>query len=1001
MRALFRFTTLVAILLIATSAYPQTTSSLTGTVTSDGNPLPGVAVTVSSPALQGTRTAVTGDGGGYTFPALPPGMYTVKFELSGMQNITRSVLLTLAQTNAVDADMRVGGIAEAITVTAAAPAVLETSGVGTNFSQELISKLPIARNIRQTVLLAPGVNPNGVNQQITINGASSAENVFLVNGVVVNENLRGQPHNLFIEDSIQETSVLTAGISAEYGRFTGGVVSTLTKSGGNDFSGSFRDSLTNPGWTSDVDIAGFTPPADKTNSVYEATLGGRIFRDRLWFFGAGRKANTSVSRNLFQTNIPVTQTFNEKRYEGKLTAQITSKHNVIGSYLDLENIEGNNIFGSVYDLESIVESRSLPNTLQTVFYSGVLTSQLLIEAGWSAKDFAFINSGGRFTDRIGGTWIEDLSTGARANAPVFCGVCTAEERNSNTIGAKGTYFLSTRALGNHTFVGGGDRFEETRIANNYQSASQFQVNARVLVVDGQPYPRFDSTTQLSWRPIFVLTPGTDLASDSIFVNDRWELNQRLSFNVGVRWDRNDAKDSDGTQVSDDSNISPRLGVLYDLRGDGRHRISASVGRYVAKITDGNVGGGAQAAGSPALFTYAYTGPAVNPAGTPNNQLLTKAQALGILFTWFDSIGGTNSTNFIASAYPGFSVTFPESLKSPSTDEVTLGYGVQLVSNAYLRFDAIHREWGDFYSSLLTSPTQKRTPPNGIVNDLTFAVNNDEFIERTYNSVSVQGSWAPGRLNLGGNYTWSKLRGNDVSEGSGTATVRNTPGEIFYPEYLNYANRRPVGFLDQDRRHRLRLWAGYDFVTPIGTINASVIESYDSGFAYSAVGSIDATGRNANFRYTGIPTNPGYTLSAAGTTHDYFFSDRGEFRTDDRLNTDLAISYNLPLFRRLGLFIRGDVLNVFDEQVIVNPSQLNTTIITSRTGGTASGLKAFNPFTETPIECPQGALASVCTGMGANWQKGPLFGKANSADAFQVADRSLAPLTYRVTLGLRF
>jgi len=147
------------------------------------------------------------------------------------------------------------------------------------------------------------VNPNGVNRQITINGGPSYDNVFMVNGVVVNENLRGQPHSLFIEDAIQETAVMTAGISAEYGRFTGGVVSTLTKSGGNNFSGSFRDSLNNPSWTKTADYSGATKGVDTTNQVYEATLGGRVIKDRLWFFGAGRKAKDQPTEVLLSYSL--------------------------------------------------------------------------------------------------------------------------------------------------------------------------------------------------------------------------------------------------------------------------------------------------------------------------------------------------------------------------------------------------------------------------------------------------------------------------------------------------------------------------------------------------------------------------------------------------------------------------------------------------------------------------------------------------------------------------
>src|SRR6266540_3580647 len=103
-----------------------TTSSLSGNVTTDGKALPGVTVTVSSPALQGTRTAVTGEAGGYNFPSLPPGAYTVAFELEGMNKMNKKTTLTLAQPAHVDVEMRVAGVSEAITVTASAPAVLET-----------------------------------------------------------------------------------------------------------------------------------------------------------------------------------------------------------------------------------------------------------------------------------------------------------------------------------------------------------------------------------------------------------------------------------------------------------------------------------------------------------------------------------------------------------------------------------------------------------------------------------------------------------------------------------------------------------------------------------------------------------------------------------------------------------------------------------------------------------------------------------------------------------
>src|SRR5688572_32356498 len=101
-----------------------TTGTLVGTVTSGGTPIPGVLVTISSPSLQGTRTAVTGVGGGYHFQSLPPGTYTLRFELEGMQQVTKTATVVLAQNSRMDADLRMAAAAESLTVTASAPAVI-------------------------------------------------------------------------------------------------------------------------------------------------------------------------------------------------------------------------------------------------------------------------------------------------------------------------------------------------------------------------------------------------------------------------------------------------------------------------------------------------------------------------------------------------------------------------------------------------------------------------------------------------------------------------------------------------------------------------------------------------------------------------------------------------------------------------------------------------------------------------------------------------------------
>ena len=168
----------------------------------------------------------------------------------------------------------VGGTADVLT---------QTAQVATNFKQDLVARLPTNRDINSYLLLAPAVHPTGPRGAYSIAGSVSYENLFLVNGVTVNENLRGQANDLYIEDAIQETNIATAGVSAEYGRFSGGVVNVVTKSGGNQFTGSFRETFTTTiGATPCEDTAIAADPRTKSPREQlvptRSTVGGPVLR---------------------------------------------------------------------------------------------------------------------------------------------------------------------------------------------------------------------------------------------------------------------------------------------------------------------------------------------------------------------------------------------------------------------------------------------------------------------------------------------------------------------------------------------------------------------------------------------------------------------------------------------------------------------------------------------------------------------------------------------------
>jgi outer membrane receptor protein involved in Fe transport len=980
---------LAAVLLVGLPVFAQTTANLTGTVTLDGNPIPGVTVTIASPQLQGVRTAVTESNGNYNFGALPPGDYTVTFEMESMQKSTKQVRVGVAQTARIDAQMRLASVAEAITVTASAPAVLETTEVQSNIDARLVEELPLGRTLLGTVSLAPGVTATGPSGATTISGAPSFENLFLVDGATVNENLRGQPHDLFIEDAIQETTVLTGGVSAEFGRFTGGVVTAITKSGGNEFSGSLRDTLNKADWTATSPL-GEAQPHGKALGTYEGTLGGRIIRDRLWFFAAGRYFKRDTPAFFADSTTPYSQSRKQSREELKLTGQITSKHSLTVSGLNIKDDQLNNAFpsaASIYDPSALDVSRSTPNSFITAHYSGVITNNFLIEANAARKHFAFVGSGGDAVgDVVNGTNLVDATNGFYAGSPTFCGACRNESRNNQNWTLKGTYYLNSKTFGTHNVVAGYDNWKSSRASDNHQSASDFTFYTYAPFerdANGQTLVSVPSGGGLFiYWPILQATRGTDFRTKSVFANDKWDFNNHLSFNVGARYDKNIGEDGSGARTVDDSRFSPRLGLNYDVLGNGRVRLNASYSEYVAAIAE-SVGDTASPAGTPSLLYWVYYGPDI--------PYKPQFSALADAFAWFNSTGGIHNPDVAGGQTNGISkVILNGSLGSPYTREITVGGGFQIGTKGFFRTDLIHRNWKNFYATTRSlAYGQVFDPLAGQPLDLGVVSNSDDFT-RKYDAAQFQVSYAlPYRINVGGNYTYSKLKGNINEETSGSGPVStSTPAD--YAEYDGYANANPTGYLAEDQRHKVRGWLSYDQPTPFGSFNFSLLERFDSGSPYSAIGTIDPRCRpSATNAATCVRiANPGYAVPP--TTNTYFFSSRGAYHWDNVEATDLAINYDAPQIGRVQIYVQTELRNAFNRQAVVSG---NTTVLTARDASCrqANGLKCFyfNPFTDTPVE-------------GVNYVKGANFGKPQTPTTFiGAAGDFQLPRTFLVSFGLKF
>ncbi|HEY7446327.1 MAG TPA: carboxypeptidase-like regulatory domain-containing protein, partial [Vicinamibacterales bacterium] len=276
---------------------------LTGTVTDEsGGVLPGTTVNITNKVTGQVRSVVTGSDGRYAILDLDPGRYAVRIELTGFTSVQADdINVLLGRTLEFDAQMKVGNLAETVTVTGEATPVIDlrTTTVAHNVTAEEFDRLPKARSFQSIAMTAPSVNSGELEGGFQVNGASGAENAFTVDGVVTNGLINGQSRQDTVFEYLQEVQVKTTGISAEYGGALGGVISAVTKSGGNVFHGEghyyFFGSPLSAGPVQrlvlspvdDISVSYVTDDKQRDNrNEFGGSVGGPLVKDRLFFFGS-------------------------------------------------------------------------------------------------------------------------------------------------------------------------------------------------------------------------------------------------------------------------------------------------------------------------------------------------------------------------------------------------------------------------------------------------------------------------------------------------------------------------------------------------------------------------------------------------------------------------------------------------------------------------------------------------------------------------------------------
>ena len=967
--------------LLGPALLAQTTGSLSGKVVSQsGDPLPGATVVIESPQLMGTRTDTTRQDGSFLFFKAPPGQYTLTVTMGGMKTAKQETRVRLSIVSRPTIVLY-PELTTSLVVSAKEIPELDNTGVVAHFSADFIEKMAMGRRISQAVLLAPGTSFRGTNA-VTVSGANAGLNTYLVNGVDSRfDNLTSQPSDTVVEDSVQETTILTSLISARYGQFLGGVINTVTKSGGNTFSGTFRQALTNNSWRARdplVKSAGVErqDKIDRTNTV---TLGGPIMKDRLWFFLAGQKRDRT-SETLYRRppalsdpaadlfGLPRGQTMpagsvpnsdlSVERIEGKLTARLSPGQKLSFNYMTREDLQRNwavipmdktpltdrtttrrrynatleSTFSPNFQMEfkyakreSIFRSKSLPDYMQQ-----------RLDAGESIQEV--------------GTLFTDGTFASSANFSLFGGT-SEEPRNNETFYMEADAFLVTNNWGSHDLVFGLSHSEDSRFANDILSPNNWGISSlfyyfeddRVVpIMAGAGLPA-SVQANLVYAPRLESSQTNRYKVASGYINDSWSLNDSWRFNLGLRYDQNEGRAQDGLKTADDHILSPRLSAGYDLFGDGKHELRLGYAVYGQRITD--VANSGSRAGDYRQAIIRYGGPSTDSMVDVINWV---NETYGDNFfadpfnhagfdqfladTWYNDITEQRLTVF-GQVNPDGGYT-PRELKTPRADELSLSYAYRIGSRGFLRADFVHRKFRDFYVAHTNLQTGKT--PDG-AHDLTVINNDDDLYNKEYNSVQVQfSSKLSDQLSFRGNYTWSQLIGN---WDGGLSTGASVPASDLtaYPEINNFPGRAPRRYLPGDIRHAANLFLLYNMKTRLGIFDFGLSEHIISGSPIDYWQRI-FVGTNANAEAYGLP-NAAALGYVNGPQDTFYHLDQKRGQTT--YETHLGINWSKPTGRG-AFFIQLDIFNIFNASRYGDGSKLDNQVV-------STNLAPFNVFEEVPVE----------------------------------------------------
>ena len=814
-------------------AQSTTTGAVNGVVTDKaGAPVAGALVTIASGQI--TRTAVTGADGRYNAGLLNPGPVMITVAKSGFLTSKQKVNINI--DSAVTANFKVAKEGSAVVEVVATASNIDTSSTttGSNFTMQDLADLPKGRDIGDVAFMTPGVTTSGFNASdglglnISISGASGAENSFKIDGLTTNDMRYGGQGVTMTQEFVDQIEVQTGGFKPEFSSM-GGVFNVTTKSGGNNFAGS--------AWV-DVAPSALTPAAKQTMffkeaapvSTYElgALASGAIIKDK-FFYAVGLnwlQVNTPSSANLSGNSIgsissPDYQFFSKFNYFINTDNQLTLAY--FGHNRDAKQSAGGTL-GSTADGRG--NQNTAGDTIATssninLTYDATLTPTLFmsIKVGQSNLknqtkgvdqspeiiDYTYYKVADGSATFLGGPGAGAPGTQSGSTRWVSGGYGDEDyETNKAT-----QYSLDfTYILGDHSLKAGYSDMTSQYIENEHRSGPD---NAVWYVKES------GGNAQLSKR-VYTNFSEANAEFQALYLQDTWQVNKGLNVFYGARAEHQVQKGTDGKAFMDfgfGKYIQPRLGFTWDTNGDATSKLSGSIAKYYEQIPQRMA---IRTYGNEFYQQYYYYGSGYTGAAIPWNPSYATAP-------WVPVAG--LSTGHVVNYSTGWSHDpLADGLKLPQRVEVQLGYDKQVSATTTLGVHGRYRK--------LTNPMEDSEI---VVND-----GSGTPIDPADNVGGQAIIWNPGN-----SVTWtSPFSGKKVS-------ATNTGYPVAYNEY------KAVDFSYTYKTARNMLFIGYTWSRFYGNYEGLISPSNGQ-----ADGNITASYDYQPYVGTGLmPTDHEHSVKAYG------------------------------------------------------------------------------------------------------------------------------------------